>query len=173
MKAGNLYFFTASILDWVPLLRKKEFKEIILDSLNYLVRLGKVKVFAFVIMPNHIHLIWKIQEDVCQNIQLSFMRFTSQKLKFTLQDNYPLHLERFKVDKKDRKYQFWQRNPLAVMLYTRKILEQKLDYIHTNPLQERWNLAKFPEEYYYSSAAFYQKDLDRFGFLTHYMEEFG
>lgn len=50
--------------------------------------------------------------------------------------------------------------------------EQKLDYIHLNPLQERWNLAKAPEVYPWSSANFYETGQDEFGFLTHYMERF-
>jgi hypothetical protein len=49
-------------------------------------------------------------------------------------------------------------------------LEQKLEYIHFNPLQERWNLVKSPEDYYWSSARFYEEGKDDFGFLKHYME---
>jgi putative transposase len=50
--------------------------------------------------------------------------------------------------------------------------EQKLDYIHNNPLHERWNLAKSPEEYKWSSADFYMTGKDEFGLLTHYMDRF-
>ena len=53
-------FFTATILEWQKLLKPHKYKQIILDSLKYLVEQKKVKVYAFVIMPNHIHLLWKI-----------------------------------------------------------------------------------------------------------------
>jgi hypothetical protein len=56
---------------------------------------------------------------------------------------------------------------------SKKKFEQKLDYIHNNPLQEKWNLAKSPEEYKWSSASFYHTGIDPFGILTHYMERFG
>jgi putative transposase len=51
---------------------------------------------------------------------------------------------------------------------SREKLEQKLNYIHNNPLNARWNLAKRPEDYYWSSARFYEMGRDDFGFLTHY-----
>ena len=50
--------------------------------------------------------------------------------------------------------------------------EKKLDYIHLNPLQEKWNLAEYPEDYKWSSAGFYNSGIDDFGILTHYMDRF-
>ncbi len=45
--------------------------------------------------------------------------------------------------------------------------EQKLDYLHNNPLQERCDLVNYPEEYKWSSAEFYLEEQERFGILTH------
>ena len=73
-------------------------------------------------------------------------------------------------NKKDRKYQFWKRDPLAISITSKKALLQKLDYIHNNPVQEKWKLADLPENYRWSSAAFYLTGKDEFGFLTHYDE---
>ena len=57
---GDIYFWTAIIHCWQHLLEKDEFKQIILNSLKYLSDRKMIEVFAFVIMPNHIHLIWRI-----------------------------------------------------------------------------------------------------------------
>ena len=56
--------------------------------------------------------------------------------------------------------------------YNRTIFQQKLNYVHLNPLQEKWSLTKKPEDYYWSSAQFYETGIDHFGFLTHYQERF-
>lgn len=72
---------------------------------------------------------------------------------------------------KDRKYQLWKRNPLSIEIYTDSILEQKLNYIHNNPIIKKWNLAKYPNDYFYSSALFYETGIDNFGFLSNYMLE--
>jgi len=139
-----------------------------MNSFKFLVKEGSVKIVGFVIMPNHIHLIWKSLKDY--NLQLSFMKFTGQQLKFLLIDNNDPLLNDLKVEKADREYQIWQRNPLAIELYTPKILEQKLDYIHNNPCQGKWLLADNPTLYKYSSSSFYENEDQTFPFLTHYKD---
>ncbi len=84
----------------------------------------------------------------------------------------PKKVEEYYVGDSDRAYQFWERNPLPVEIFSPEVAIQKLNYIHRNPLQEKWNLAKEPEDYYYSSAKFYQTGIDDFGILTHYSEYF-
>ncbi|HYM93933.1 MAG TPA: hypothetical protein VET23_07330, partial [Chitinophagaceae bacterium] len=59
---GEIYFWTATINNWFHLLEKDEYKDVIIDSLQYLTDKNKIDVFAFIIMPNHIHLIWRVNE---------------------------------------------------------------------------------------------------------------
>jgi hypothetical protein len=77
-------------------------------------------------------------------------------------------LNQLKIDAIDRQHQLWERNSLSIDLYTQDVLRQKLNYIHHNPLQQKWNLCSTPEDYFYSSALFYEKGHDHFNFLTHY-----
>jgi hypothetical protein len=51
--------------------------------------------------------------------------------------------------------------------WTKKFLQQKLNYTHFNPCQQHWNLADIPENYKYSSAKFYETGVKDFSFLTH------
>ncbi len=76
----------------------------------------------------------------------------------------------YEVNARDRKYQIWERESLAVKLYTPKVFQQKLDYIHHNPLQSHWALAAIPEEYHYSSARYYLCNEENWDFLTHFSE---
>jgi len=162
-------FFTATILDWKKLLKPNKYKDLILSSLRFLVQKRRIELYAFVIMPNHIHLLWRILPPYKrEEVQRDFLKYVSNQIKKDLKRHHPNVLAYFKVDLKDRTYQFWQRNPLSVYCYDNKILEQKLDYIHNNPIQEKWNLAKLPEEYFYSSAGFYIKNTDNFAFITDY-----
>jgi putative transposase len=160
-------FFTATILDWKMLLKPVEYKEIIIKSLKYLVETKKVRVNAFVIMDNHIHLIWQLEGNLKQeDVQGSILKFTAEAFKRDLKENNPEFLKLFFVNKKDRKHQFWQRNSLSIELYSNSVFEQKLEYIHENPVKA--GLCVFAEDYYYSSAKFYEAGIDNFGFLTHY-----
>ena len=59
------------------------------------------------------------------------------------------------VQAKDRKYQVWQRNSLGVPLQSSAVFNQKPEYIHDNPVKA--GLCKYPEDYKYSSARFYER----------------
>jgi putative transposase len=167
------YFYTASILKWQKLLKKDKYKEMVINTLKELVNRKRIVIYGFVIMPNHIHLIWEmLQSNGKERPSHSLMKFTAHCFEKDLREFHPQVMPYFEVDKEDRKYQFWHTDSLAVKLLDRKMAEQKLDYIHLNPLQAHWNLTKYPEEYEWSSAEFYEKGIDQFGFLTHYLERF-
>ena len=127
-------FFTATILEWKHLLKEDEFKDIIIKSLQFLINEKSVVIYAFVIMPNHIHLIWQIQDGFKRDkIQLRFLRFTAQQMKFRLLETNKSKLENYRVNAKDREYQFWERNALSIDLWSEGVFMQKLEYIHYNP----------------------------------------
>ena len=160
-------FYTATIYEWKHLLLQDKYKEIIIDSLKFLVTYKRIELNAFVIMSNHIHIIWKALSGFTpDDNQASFMKYTAQQMKRMLTNDDVVFLEEFKVDKYDRTYQLWKREPLGTELFTPAVLVQKLDYIHNNPV--RAGLCKYPEKYYYSSAKFYETGVDDFGILTHY-----
>jgi putative transposase len=60
MLFDEIYFWTDTIKDWQTLLYDDNYKTIIIDSLRELVLREKIIVYEFVIMPNHIHLIWEM-----------------------------------------------------------------------------------------------------------------
>ena len=51
-------YFTATNLEWKKLLQPDKYKDIIIESLRFLVTEQRIRLYAFVIMINHIHLIW-------------------------------------------------------------------------------------------------------------------
>jgi len=72
-------FFTATILEWKYLLKPGKYKDILTGSLHYLVLHKRVKIFAFAIMDNHIHLMWQVQAgNKLEEVQRDFMKFTAQ-----------------------------------------------------------------------------------------------
>ena len=163
-------FFTATVLNWKRLLSNNKYKDIITDSMHYLVTDGRVRIFAFVIMPNHIHIVWRVKnERNPSDVQRDFLKYSAQQIKLTLLKDNPKILEEYYVGAKDRKYQIWERNPLTSRLTSIELVEQKINYIHSNPIRGNWNLAEEITEYKYSSARFYYEGIDDWGFLTHYL----
>jgi hypothetical protein len=75
--------------------------------------------------------VWQpLAEFTPDKIQHGLMSFTDHKIKNDLQQNHPQVLSHFKVDAKDRNYQFWERNSLGIDLFSEAVFIQKLDYIH-------------------------------------------
>jgi len=168
MELGEVYFFTATITKWRHLLVADKYKQIILESLHYLTNHGKIAVYGFVIMPNHIHFIWELLEMNGRELpHASFMKHTSHTIQKDLRLNHPEILDEFKVDLQTRQYHFWQRDSLPILLYSPKVIFQKLEYIHNNPLKVNWRLAESPESYPFSSAKYYITGEKDFSFLTH------
>ena len=165
-------FFTASISNWQELLRDDYFKQIIVDALQWLVTKKRCAVYGFVIMPNHIHLLWRIGEGLeRQMVQGALLSFTAHAFKKHLKQQNASLLKSFYVDAKDRNYQFWQREPMVKEVWTERFLLQKLNYIHYNPCQPHWQLAAVPEDYKWSSALFYERNIiEPYTWLTHYKD---
>ena len=142
-----------------------------MNSWKYLIEQGKIKIYDYVIMPNHIHLLWQMLElNGKESPAGSFAKFTAHQFKKVMSNSNPEELARYKVDKTDRPHSFWKRDPLAISMTTEKYFLQRLNYIHNNPLSARWQLVTLPEEYRWSSAKFYELDIDEFGIVTDYRD---
>ena len=159
-------FFTATILNWQHLLADDKYKKIVTNSLRFLVEKRRIQLFAFVIMSNHIHLIWQpFPPDTLVSIQHSLLKFTAQSFKAALQSDRSPALQQYKVKAKDRYYQFWERNSLSIEICSSAVFNQKADYIHLNPVKA--GICKNPEDYHYSSARFYETGIDEFNMLSY------
>ena len=119
--------------------------------------------------PINIHLLWRIREGHEEkDVKRDFLKFTAQQIKADLIIYHPAVLARFTSTQNDRSYQFWERRPYKATMYNRKVASQKIDYIHYNPVKA--GLCINPEDYKYSSARYYELNVDDWGFLTHYEE---
>jgi putative transposase len=124
-------------------------------------------------MPNHIHLIWRTKElNGKETAQVSFLKYTAHEFKKLLKKDAPVSLLPYKVSANNKSYEFWQRDFLAIRLYTKEVALQKLKYIHNNPLAEQWNLVQDPSDYKYSSARYYELNERNFSFLKDLLYEF-
>ena len=165
MLLNEVYFWTDTVKDWYRIFSDDKYKNIVLSTLKELVARKKIIVYAFVIMPNHLHLIWKLEELNGKELpHASFNKFTAHQIFQDLKLNNSPILQHFEVSDGERNYRLWQRDPLAILMDS--IIK------HLNPLQDRWQLCKRPEDYPWSSASFYETGYDEFGFLTDYRDEF-
>ena len=164
----QLYFWTATINGWKHLLAEDSMKMEIIQSLQWLKARELISVYAFVIMPNHVHLVQQLHaSNGKESAKGSLLKFTAHRFRRILLDTNPTILADYKSDASNKAHEFWQPDSQAFPLYSWAIINQKIDYIHNNPVNGKWQLASTADAYRFSSVNFYQSGVDEFGFLTH------
>ena len=114
IEISEIYFWTATINNWYKLLLPDRYKDIIIESLQHLINYNKIDVFAFVVMPNHIHLIWRIKElNGKETPQGSFLKYTAHEFKKMLKKEAPESLSPYVVSANNKNYELWQRDSPA------------------------------------------------------------
>jgi putative transposase len=156
----HLYFITASICGWKQLFTNPTYSGIVLNSLAWLRKEKRMFLYAFVLMPSHLHaIVLPINEPIGELLQ-TFASFTAHAILHQLQrDGRQELLAFFHEQRRDRRaeHSIWQ-DVQAKNIFTEDFLSQKMEYIHQNPVAKEWSLANDRAEYKFSSACFYDED---------------
>ncbi len=145
-------------------------KMIIIESFKWLKQNELVNIYGYVVMPNHIHVLWEqLKMNGKETPKASFEKYTGHMFLKQLRADKE-NLSDYKSEQEDRNYLFWQRDPLAILITNRKMAADKLNYMHYNPLQPHWKLCDDPINYSFSSAGVYETGDDEFKMLTHYID---
>ena len=163
-KFDNVFFFTCTIVDWNIVFVEDVYSQVIVESLTYLSK-ERCDIYAFVIMPNHIHLLLSLKsEDKCI-FQRDFLKFTSQQILKIFRTDANYRLNQYVSPYKSKKYQIWKSKPFWVEINDAKQFYIKLDYIHNNPMSGKWHLANSVLDYKWSSIRFHEGMQNEFAFL--------
>lgn len=155
-----LYFLTFQVINWVDVFTRPRYKDIIVDSLNYSVQNKNLKIYAWVIMSNHVHIlaatdynlsdiVRDLKSYTSKSIINSIIEFPESRRDWML---FQFSL-RGKMNKRNSNYQFWAQENHAVQITDATMLNQRINYIHENPV--RAGLVISSIYYPYSSAIDY------------------
>ncbi|MEP1095902.1 MAG: transposase [Cyclobacteriaceae bacterium] len=139
----KLHFVSFAIVHWIDLFIRPTYSEVILESIKHCQKEKGLEVYAWCIMPSHIHLIIGTSDKPMQDILRDFKSHTSRKLKEEINGN-PTEsrkewmvwmMERAgKMNGNNRGWQLWQQHNQPIELNDNSMLDQKLDYLHMNPV---------------------------------------
>ena len=159
----GLYFVSFATVNWLDVFTRNQYKDILIDSLSFCQREKGMEIIAWCIMTNHVHLIFRVVDDGKPELVLGdFKRFTSKALIKAIKENdresrREFLLEQFKkaAEKSSnvKQYQFWRHDNKPIELWSNKVIEEKINYIHQNPVES--GLVFKAEDYVYSSAIDY------------------
>jgi REP element-mobilizing transposase RayT len=156
---GGLFFITLTVVGWIDIFTHKEYADIIVKNLEYCQKEKDLAIFAYVIMPSHIHLVVRRNEGLLSDWLRDFKSYTAKLIikeiengGFESRKEWLLHLFKYnaKFQAQNSKYMFWQKSNHPTDLFTEKVIQQKIDYIHQNPVVA--NIVTEESYYYYSSA---------------------
>jgi putative transposase len=151
-------FCTITVLDWLPVVVEARYSDPILDCLRYCRANRALKLFAFVVMPNHLHLIGSAGERM-HEVMRDFKRFTSRQIHDRLKEDgcgTILHWLEYATRQARRgrgELGLWQDGFHPQAIWSRDVFQRKLDYLHANPCRK--GLVERPEHWWFSSAGFY------------------
>ncbi|OJJ20088.1 transposase [marine bacterium AO1-C] len=164
---GYVYYLTLTVVDWVDVFTRPRYKHIIVESLKYCQQHKGLELYAWVLMSNHLHLLAASNKEgiTVSDILRDFKKFTSKAIVKSIQEpgesRQRWMLYRFdfagKYNPKIKDYKFWQDGNEAKEIFSNRFFDEKLDYIHNNPV--RAEIVENPEGYLYSSAKNYAGEL--------------
>jgi REP element-mobilizing transposase RayT len=158
----GLNYITCTVVGWVDVFTRASYRDIIIDSLSYCRKAKGLQLFAYVLMSNHLHLIVKADgEQKLSAILRDFKKFTSRKILDAIENGnesrkeWMLHVFSYyaRLNANNRNYQMWIQDNHPIALVSPKVIWQKVEYIHNNPIRAKW--VDKPEDYLYSSARNY------------------
>jgi len=157
------HFITFSVIEWIDALTRNIYKDIITESLAYCIKEKGLRLNAWIIMSNHVHLVLSVKRgQTISNLLRDMKKFTSKQIIAAIQNNpsesrkaWLLYMfaRAGKRNSNNTTFQFWQQDNHPIELVTPAMLEQKLEYLHNNPVKA--GIVYQPEQYVYSSALDY------------------
>ncbi|MDN5214123.1 transposase [Fulvivirgaceae bacterium BMA12] len=157
------HFVTLTLIEWIDLFSRERYKEIIIDNLKYCIENKGLIIYAYVIMPNHIHVIIKsVEGQELSKIIRDFKRYTAKILYTTLKSDKRESRRRWLLrimeeegqkSSSNKRIKVWRHENHPVALDTNKMLDDRLNYIHNNPV--RSGICFRAEDYKYSSSCQY------------------
>jgi putative transposase len=156
------HFVTFSVVGWIDVFSREQYKELFIESLKYCQENKGMVLHAWVIMTNHVHLIISSNSNKIEYIVRDLKKYTSKQIIKAIQENnmesrkeWMLNIFSYtgKNNNNNKEFQFWKQDYHPIELNTAEKIKQRLDYLHENPV--RSGLVWEPWHYKYSSAINY------------------
>ena len=158
----GIHFVTFAVIEWVDVFTRREYKDIVINSLKHCQEEKGLVLYSWCLMSNHLHLIIYAEKHSISDILRDFKKYTSKQIIKTIREHEHESRKDWMLDifnkageanSRNESYQFWRQDNQPKECYSEHFTNQKLEYIHRNPVEA--GLVDKAEEYLYSSARDY------------------
>lgn len=157
-----VHFITFAVVEWIDVFTRRCYADIVIQSLLYCINNKGLKLHAWCLMSNHIHLILNAPNGNLSDILRDLKKFTSKEVIRSIENNNQESRKNWMLwifkkagekNSRNKEYQFWQQDNHPVQLETVEFTLDKLNYMHNNPVKA--GIVDKAEEYLLSSARDY------------------
>ena len=158
-----IHFITFAVVEWIDVFTRKQYRDMVVDSLRYCQQQKGLILHGWCIMSNHVHLLASAKENNLSDVLRDFKKFTSKQIVAAIQANehesrmnwmLAIFKQQGEANSRNSEYQFWRQENQPKECYSPAFIVQKLTYIHNNPVEA--GIVEKPEDYIYSSAKAYR-----------------
>lgn len=162
---SGLYFVSFATINWIDVFTRQVYFNVLAESVNHCRKEKGMELYAYCFMPSHCHFVFRSTNDDPSGLLRDFKSHTSKKVIEAIESNPQESRKEWllwmfeRAGKKNAttsKYQFWQHHNKPIELWTDKVIKQKIDYIHNNPVES--GFVTSPVDWKYSSARNFQDD---------------
>lgn len=159
------YFVSFATVYWIDVFTRQVYFSILEESIKHCQKEKGMEVFAYCFMPNHVHLVFRSIIEDPSGLLRDFKGFTARQLLKAIEENPKESRKKWMLSMMKRagqrnsnvkKRQFWQQHNMPIELWSGKVIKQKIDYIHNNPVKAGFVTNSI--DWKYSSARNYEDD---------------
>jgi REP element-mobilizing transposase RayT len=158
----GLYFVSFATINWMDVFVRDIYFFEVVSSLDYCRKNKGMEIYCWCIMPSHVHLIFRAKENNPGDVLRDFKTHTSKSIQKLINDNPQESRKEWLLWMMERAgaknsnvtfRQFWQQHNKPIELWSPEVIDQKVDYIHFNPVEA--GFVSEPHHWKYSSALDY------------------
>jgi len=173
-----MYFCTFTCYQWLNLFEITKSYDCVYKWFEYL-KTKNINIVSYVIMPNHLHCILYFREYKfnLNTVISNAKRFIAYEMIKRLENSDNVNLLNQlansitdRESKKGQKHRVFEESFDAKAIFNRSFLQQKINYIHSNPIKGKWKLADDFTQYEHSSASFYETGVSFHFKPIHYLD---
>jgi REP element-mobilizing transposase RayT len=152
------YYLTSVTRDRLPVFRSDAIKHITCAALDEARRSGKFALYAYVVMPDHLHIVTDSFLSPARTLQFINGITSRRIIGYLKEHNYQSSLKKLRHEIRARRYShsLWDHHPDARLLLTENMLMQRVQYTHQNPV--RAGLVTQTTDYRWSSVRFWMRN---------------
>jgi putative transposase len=158
----GLYFVSFAVVYWIDVFTREEYFALLTACLDYCRKNKGMEIYAWCIMPSHVHLIFRAKDNNPSVLLKELKTFTSKQLQKAIAEHNQESRKEWMLWLMERAgmknsnvnhWQFWQQHNKPIELWSAEVIDQKIDYIHNNPVEA--GFVSEPEHWKYSSAIYF------------------